>query len=326
MSTEEKKDDETKDIEYNEEQKIIEESEGHVDKIKEINDITIGENEKLVDIKERLVPIPERIRNLRNELLKQLDELKEKLKQVQDEVANDKTLENIVNLIKTSIEKIDDLSKETATLNTTKDEINDAIDKKVEEAREKELEGKDEGTKDSAKKNDEIAFKTDDNNKLQQIWDDLVTKAKQDKENNDNVAVEILDDDQDIGRIYNQGTGDAETFNIVNKISKLIKKQTPLIYEKMKENIKDKYENDPKGITLAEIETLYKKSNTEVSADPEIQDIFKRESGEFKEIVNKVSKQFQRSPVLYDRFKKELVEEYKEMENKGKLTTKIWKN
>ena len=159
MSAPEQKDPETKDIEYNEEQKkIIEEIKGYVDKIKEINDITIGENEKLVDIKERLVPIPERIRNLRNELLKQLDELKEKLKQVQDEVANDKTLENIVNLIKSSIEQIDNLSKETATLNTTKDEINDAIDKKVEEAIEKELPDADQKTKDIAKKLDEATL------------------------------------------------------------------------------------------------------------------------------------------------------------------------
>ena len=222
MSTEEKKD-----IEYNEEQKkIIEEIEGHVNKIKEINDITIGENEKLVDIKERLVPIPERIRNLRNELLKQLDQLKEKLKQLQDEAANDKTLENIVNLIKTSIEKIDDLSKETATLNTNKDEINDAIDKKLDEAINKELPDADQKTKDIAKKIDQ-----------------------------------------------------AEQQN-----------QPAIINESLE--------------------------------DSKLEDIFKSESGEFKEITNRVSRPFEKNPVLYKRFKKELVDEYKDMENKGKLTKK----
>lgn len=54
--------------------------------------------------------------------------------------------------------------------------------------------------------------------------------------------------------------------------------------------------------------------------DSNLEDIFKSESGEFKEKVNKVSGQWERSPVLLDGFKKELIKEYKDMENKGKLT------
>ena len=128
-------------------------------------------------------------------------------------------------MIKTSIEQIDDLSKETGTLNTTKDEINDAIDKKVEEAREKELPDADQQTKDIAKKLDQA--------------------GQQD-----------------------------QPASIINE-------------------------------------------SLEYS---QLQEIFKSESGEFKEITNKVSRQF--PPVLYKRFKKELVDEYNKQKPKGSLTKK----
>ena len=52
MSAPEQKDPETKDIEYNEEQKkILENIEKQIGKIKEIENINIGENESLVNIK-----------------------------------------------------------------------------------------------------------------------------------------------------------------------------------------------------------------------------------------------------------------------------------
>jgi hypothetical protein len=320
MSAPEQKDPETKDIEYNEEQKkILENIEKQIGKIKEIENITIGENESLVNIKEHLEPIPERIRKLRNELLEKLDALKKELKRLQDEAANDNSLKDITEMIKTSIKEIDNLTEETGSLTETKEKINQAIEDKIKEARDKELEGKDKDTNDSAKENDEIAFKTDDDNKLQQIWDDLVTKAKQDKEDLDNIGNELQADDQEIPYIYQNGIDDIDTWQIVNRISSLIKKQTPLIYAKMKENIKEKYLNDPKDITLAEIETLYKKSNTEVLANAELKDIFKGESDEVREVVNKVSRQFETTPGLYNTFKEELIKEYNKQKPKGKL-------
>lgn len=161
MSAPEQKDPETKDIEYNEEQKkILENIEKQIGKIKEIENITIGENESLVNIKEHLEPIPERIRKLRNDLLEKLDTLKKELKRLQDEADNDNSLKNITEMIQTSIKEIDNLTQETGNLTETKEKINQAIEDKIKEARDKEIPEADKETKDLAKEVDEATLNT----------------------------------------------------------------------------------------------------------------------------------------------------------------------
>ena len=224
MSAPEQKDPETKDIEYNEEQKkILENIEKQIGKIKEIENITIGENESLVNIKEHLEPIPERIRKLRNELLEKLDALKKELKRLQDEAANDNSLKDITEMIKTSIKEIDNLTKETGSLTETKEKINQAIEDKIKEARDKELPDADQETKDIAKTLDEA--------------------------------------------------GQEDQSAIIN----------------------------------------------ESLEDSQLQEIFKDETDEVREVVNKLSRQFKTSPGLYNTFKEELINEYNKQKPNGKL-------
>merc|ERR1711916_80811 len=53
--------------------------------------------------------------------------------------------------------------------------------------------------------------------------------------------------------------------------------------------------------------------------DSQLQEIFKGESDEVREVVNKVSRQFETTPGLYNTFKQELIKEYNKQKPNGKL-------